>query len=218
MPLFKIKQFLPVYDVLSIHGVDHLSDMDRWAMRGSNATRLTYLIYKVFGKPWVSSQQNKSRWPNVGLTMAHRLRRWTNIQPALGQCLVFSHRPVEDIQSILLAHCWAIVCDAGPTLNQQRILCTVWSSLMVIMLTIYDDTKPFSVHPPAPSYNIMMVSLGLLFHRGYKHVGNQQKMTLSPCSCTNSNFALGFESAMFFGYLKNDLCKQYYVILKDECR
>ena len=28
--------------------------------------------------------------PKVGLMLAHRLRRWSNIQPALCECLVFA--------------------------------------------------------------------------------------------------------------------------------
>ena len=31
--------------------------------------------------------ENTTRWPNVGQTLAHRLRRWSNIQPALGDCI-----------------------------------------------------------------------------------------------------------------------------------
>ena len=32
---------------------------------------------------------NTKRWPNVGLLLAHRLRRWPNIDSKSGQCLVF---------------------------------------------------------------------------------------------------------------------------------
>ena len=31
-----------------------------------------------------------TRWPNAGLMLAHRLRRWANINPALGQRVVFA--------------------------------------------------------------------------------------------------------------------------------
>ena len=39
---------------------------------------------------WIKSMcgalpENTTRWPNVGQTLAHRLRRWPNIQPALGE-------------------------------------------------------------------------------------------------------------------------------------
>ena len=33
---------------------------------------------------------NTRRWPNVGLLLGHRLRRWRNIKPALGQHRVFT--------------------------------------------------------------------------------------------------------------------------------
>ena len=33
---------------------------------------------------------NTTRWPNAGLMLAHRLRRWANIKPALGQRVVFA--------------------------------------------------------------------------------------------------------------------------------
>ena len=32
---------------------------------------------------------NMGRWPDAGLMLAHRLRRWPNINPALGERLVF---------------------------------------------------------------------------------------------------------------------------------
>ena len=40
---------------------------------------------------------NTTRWPNAGLMLAHCLRRWANISPALGQRIVFAaiwpHKP-----------------------------------------------------------------------------------------------------------------------------
>ena len=36
---------------------------------------------------------NKRRSPNTGLMLAHRLRRWSNINPALGERLVFAGLP-----------------------------------------------------------------------------------------------------------------------------
>ena len=30
------------------------------------------------------------RLPNVGLMLVHRLRRWANIRPPLGECVVFA--------------------------------------------------------------------------------------------------------------------------------
>ena len=29
-------------------------------------------------------------WPNVGSMLVHRLRRWFNMKPTLGECLVFA--------------------------------------------------------------------------------------------------------------------------------
>ena len=37
----------------------------------------------------VFSQQTARRWSSVGLPLAHRLRRWSNSEPTLGQRLVF---------------------------------------------------------------------------------------------------------------------------------
>ena len=36
---------------------------------------------------------NMRRWPNVGLPLAHRLRRWLNSKPTLGQRLMFAGIP-----------------------------------------------------------------------------------------------------------------------------
>ena len=34
-------------------------------------------------------RSNTRCWPNAGLLLAHRLRRWANISPVLGYCVVF---------------------------------------------------------------------------------------------------------------------------------
>ena len=34
--------------------------------------------------------ENTARWTNAGLKLVHRLRRWTNIKPALVQRIVFA--------------------------------------------------------------------------------------------------------------------------------
>ena len=36
---------------------------------------------------------NKRRSPNAGTLLGHRLRRWHNIVPALGECVVFAGSP-----------------------------------------------------------------------------------------------------------------------------
>ena len=38
------------------------------------------------------SPENTRRWPNAGLMLAQRRRRWANISPTLGQRLVFAGR------------------------------------------------------------------------------------------------------------------------------
>ena len=40
-------------------------------------------------------QANTSHWPNVGLMLVQRRRRWTNINPTLGQYLVFAGRQLH---------------------------------------------------------------------------------------------------------------------------
>ena len=37
----------------------------------------------------IRRRSNTRRWPNAGLLLAHRLRHWVNISPALGYCVVF---------------------------------------------------------------------------------------------------------------------------------
>ena len=39
---------------------------------------------------------NTKHWPNAGLMLDQRLRRWPNIKPALGQCFVFAGRRGSD--------------------------------------------------------------------------------------------------------------------------
>ena len=40
------------------------------------------------------SSDQKTRWPNAGLMLAHRLRRWANIKTALGQRVVIAEPPI----------------------------------------------------------------------------------------------------------------------------
>ena len=37
----------------------------------------------------LSTAENMGPWPNVGILLAHRLRRWPDSKPALGQILMF---------------------------------------------------------------------------------------------------------------------------------
>ena len=45
---------------------------------------LIHLLVYLFKRP-----VNTKRWPNAGSMLVQRRRRWTNIEPALGQRLVF---------------------------------------------------------------------------------------------------------------------------------
>ena len=40
---------------------------------------------------------NKRRSPNAGTLLGHRLQRWHNIVPALGECVVFAGSPPSHI-------------------------------------------------------------------------------------------------------------------------
>ena len=50
---------------------------------------------RVTGRADTVNQASTTRWPNVGLMLAQRRRRWANINPALGVNLVFAYRPVH---------------------------------------------------------------------------------------------------------------------------
>ena len=71
--------------------------------------------------------------PYAGILLAHRLRRWTNITPALGQHFVFGVSFAEDESQSrdcypMLVYCWPTVCDAVPTVYH---LCANVSWLLV---------------------------------------------------------------------------------------
>ena len=55
------------------------------------------------------------RWPNVGLLLAHRLRRWPNSKPALDQRLVFAGMYTHP-QSIIILHSHVYQRYPRPTL------------------------------------------------------------------------------------------------------
>ena len=42
------------------------------------------------------------RWPNVGLLLAHRQRRWTSSKPTLGQRILFAGLGIETIGPALV--------------------------------------------------------------------------------------------------------------------
>ena len=46
---------------------------------------------------------NKKRLTNVGLMLAHRLRRWANIQPAFGELLVLDEGQPPETRLVILS-------------------------------------------------------------------------------------------------------------------
>ena len=50
----------------------------------------------------IAHPANMRRWHNVCLLLAHRLRRWPNSKPALGQRLMFAAQGYISLQSMTL--------------------------------------------------------------------------------------------------------------------
>ena len=46
-----------------------------------------------------SNPDNTRRWPNVGLMLGQRRRRWASVSPTLGQCFVFAGKGNSTISS-----------------------------------------------------------------------------------------------------------------------
>ena len=61
---------------------------------------------------------NTRRWPNAGLMLSHRLRRWANIRSALGQCLVFAGYNTGNLCSVSRSE---KLCKFGHLLNRFEI-------------------------------------------------------------------------------------------------
>ena len=55
---------------------------------------VAYILYRAYTSK-TTFPANTKRSPNAGLMLAHYLRRWTNISPALGQRLVFTGLPTD---------------------------------------------------------------------------------------------------------------------------
>ena len=51
---------------------------------------LSGIYYSVLVRSTCQHSQQTPRWPNAGQMLAHNLRRWSNINPALVQRLVFA--------------------------------------------------------------------------------------------------------------------------------
>ena len=59
---------------------------------GKQLRQVAYYLLEIKTKRFSSGHihaANTRCWYNAGLLLAHRLRRWSNIKPALGQHLVF---------------------------------------------------------------------------------------------------------------------------------
>ena len=56
-----------------------------WFNDGPSSEKLGQHVYRVRYIP-----ANTTRWPNAGTIVSHRLRRWANISPAVGQRVVFT--------------------------------------------------------------------------------------------------------------------------------
>ena len=56
-------------------------------LHGSIYNVIRYCLFALHCK---AIPENKSYCPNSGSMLAHRRRRWTNIEPELGQCIVFA--------------------------------------------------------------------------------------------------------------------------------
>ena len=50
----------------------------------------------------IAWQWSPTRWPDAGLMLAHRLRRWANIRPSSGQHVVFTGDEYEQDEYYLL--------------------------------------------------------------------------------------------------------------------
>ena len=76
--------------------------------------------------------------PDVGSKLGQRRRRWPNIEPTLGQCLVLTgnyrcslNTPVNTKHLYDFIQCWTNVEDVGPTLYKcyTNVLCLLGRDL-----------------------------------------------------------------------------------------
>ena len=57
---------------------------------------VTHVLYKVYYSNILANHSKTRRSPNVGSMLVHRLRRWPNIVPTLGESLMFAGMPRND--------------------------------------------------------------------------------------------------------------------------
>ena len=88
----------------------------------------------------------------------HRLQRWPNITPTMGQRLVFAGRhvyyPTRDIGPMLVQY-WSTICYVGPTLNQPCV--NVACLLGTTGVGLYTCT-PANVCLPLPCHDTHMLA------------------------------------------------------------
>ena len=86
-----------------------ITPMQTAGLRWSSSRTATTLLYKAKRQYLLTCKvsrycfldlhpANTRRWTNVGLMLAHRLRRWANIKPTLIQRLVFAGRALQHLQ------------------------------------------------------------------------------------------------------------------------
>ena len=82
----------------------------------------------------VWSPANASFWPNAVSILAHRQRRWTNIETTLGRVFVFAGRAVR----ILIHACRLFLVGTGST-----VLCV--TCILLCMLLIITSSRTVSI-------------------------------------------------------------------------
>ena len=65
----------------------------------------------------LSPPENKRRWPNFGLTLAHRLRLWANVNPTLDERFVLGWVRSSDL---FRSCCWITRQRVRDTFSGQR--------------------------------------------------------------------------------------------------
>ena len=82
-------------------------------------------------------QVNMRRWPNVGLLLGHRRRRWANSEPTVGQRLMFTGYKFD----------YSLTNDANDTCQQSISYNTykVWNSTTPYMSLNDEFYSTFSI-------------------------------------------------------------------------
>ena len=78
-------------------------DLHNWEAKRSASFMRNTIEWEQ--SPTVSTEPTlaiTTRWPNAGLMLAQRSRRWANINPALGQRLMFAADPATGLPAALV--------------------------------------------------------------------------------------------------------------------